>query len=294
LDFLVCLLCCSVHTHFDHWRSVLGFRSFKDTDNVVCVASKQDGAITVPSKGQGLSIGRLGVKFWDVLVQLGNEGLALEVPDLDSCFSCSTEPILGGTEDQLADGISTFKRVQMFSFIEIPQTNRAISSSRSTEGAIRRDSHTVHIGRVTNKVSAKFAILKIPHLDHLVPTTRYNGRVLGVGRESNTTDPLRVTLIFDGVLALTKCIPKLDGLITRARDNLSVVSREGNAENVFGVSNKTSCSGTKIQIPKAKCTIPRTRKSELTIRGEGKVLDEVRVASKCLAWYSIVLVRLSR
>ena len=42
----------------------------------------------------------------------------------------------------------------------------------------------------------------------------------------------------NGVLALSKSVPQLDGLVAGSRDDLSVVSREGDRENVLGVGNE--------------------------------------------------------
>lgn len=47
-----------------------------------------------------------------------------------------------------------------------------------------------------------------------------------------------MTTHLDGVLANSKSVPQLDGLVAGARHNLTVVSREGHAQNILGVSNK--------------------------------------------------------
>lgn len=36
----------------------------------------------------------------------------------------------------------------------------------------------------------------------------------------------------DGVFALSESVPQLDGLVSRARHDLTIVGREGNAEHV--------------------------------------------------------------
>jgi len=65
-----------------------------------------------------------------------------------------------------------------------------------------------------------------------------------------------VTLVFDGVLALTEGVPETDGLITRSRDDLSVVSGEGNAQNILGVSNESLGGGSCVEVPETKSVIP--------------------------------------
>jgi len=77
-------------------------------------------------------------------------------------------------------------------------------------------------------------------------------------RESNAADPFGVSLIFDGVLALSKSIPKLDGSVSRSRNDLSVISGESNAQNVLGVSNKSSSGGSGVKIPQSEGSVPRS------------------------------------
>ena len=76
------------------------------------------------------------------------------------------------------------------------------------------------------------------YLHKFIPSTGDNDWVGGVGRESDIRNPFCMCFFTDGVLALTKSIPKLDGLITRSRYNLSVVSREGNTQYIFGVTSE--------------------------------------------------------
>ena len=42
----------------------------------------------------------------------------------------------------------------------------------------------------------------------------------------------------DGVLADTESVPQLDGLISRSRHDLTVVGREGDAQDILGVTDK--------------------------------------------------------
>ena len=64
------------------------------------------------------------------------------------------------------------------------------------------------------------------------------------------------TLISDGVLAFTKGVPQLDGLVSRPRNDLSVVNGEGNGENVLGVADESSGSFTRVDLPKSEGTVP--------------------------------------
>jgi hypothetical protein len=196
------------------------------------------------------------LEVWVVLSKISNEGLALEIPDLDRRVGGSAEPVSSWGEDKGVDDITSLKRVQVLSFVEVPQSDSTVLATRSAKRTVRRDGNGIDVSRVSSKVGLKLAGLEIPYLDVLVPASRYNGWVLSVWRETDAANPFSVSLIFDGVLALSKSVPELDGSVSRSRDDLSVVSREGNTQNILGVSNKTSGGSTKVQIPETKSTVP--------------------------------------
>jgi len=126
------------------------------------------------------------------------------------------------------------------------------------------------------QVGSKLAVSQVPDLDHSIPSSGDDDGVLR--RESNAADPLGVSLILDGVLALSESVPELDGLVSRSRNDLSVVRRESNAQDILGVSNESSSGDSSVEIPKSKSSVPRSRQSELAIRGDDDILDEVRVS----------------
>jgi len=74
-----------------------------------------------------------------------------------------------------------------------------------------------------------------------------------------------MSLLGDSELAVTKSVPELDRAIAGSGDNLSVVGREGNGENVVGVTNKASCGGTGRELPEAESLVPRSRESVSTV-----------------------------
>jgi len=69
---------------------------------------------------------------------------------------------------------------------------------------------------------------------------------------------------------------------------LSVVNREGNAQDVLGVTDETASGGTEVQVPQSERTVPRGGESELTIRGDDNVLDDVRVSSQSTASITVL------
>jgi len=68
---------------------------------------------------------------------------------------------------------------------------------------------------------------------------------------------------------------------------LSVVSREGNAQNVLGVANESSGGGARVQVPQTESSIPRARESELAVRRDDDILDEVGVSLEGSPWDTV-------
>ena len=98
-----------------------------------------------------------------------------------------------------------------------------------------------------------------------------------------------MTIFNDVVLALSKSVPELDGLVSGGRDDLTVIGRERDTQDIVGVSNKALSGGTSVQVPQTKSLVPRGRQGKLTIRGDDNVRDKVVVTSKGFARNTIVL-----
>lgn len=82
-----------------------------------------------------------------------------------------------------------------------------------------------------------------------------------------------MSLLGDGELAVSKGVPQLDGPVAGSRDNLSVVGREGNGEDVVGVSHESASGGTGGQLPEAESLVPGGGKGVCTVRRDN--LDSV-------------------
>jgi len=230
---------------------------FPDSDIVVCVTSKQGGSISAPCKGNGSRVlFALGLEFSSSVLEISNEVLAFEIPDLNSLVSTSAQPVSSWAEDEGVDDLSGFEGVEVLAFVQVPESGSAVSASRGTQRTIRRDGDTVDVSSVSRQVGSQLAVGQVPDLDLFVPSTGDDDRVLCVWRESNTAHPVTVSLILDGVLALTEGVPQLDGLVSRSRDDLSVISREGNTQNILGVSNESSGGGSVVQVPQSESSVP--------------------------------------
>jgi len=266
---------------------------FPDSDQIVRVTSKESAAIVAPSNSETSWVGNLGLEVRVVLVEFSNQSLALKIPDSDSRVGGSAQPVASWGEGERVDDVSTFEGVQVLALIEIPQSDATVFSSRSAQGTVRRDSDSVDVTRVTSQVVLQLAVTQVPDLDERVPTTRDDHWVGSVWREADSAGPFSVSLFFDGVLALTQGVPQLDGLISGGGDDLSVVSRESNAQDVLGVTDEAAGGGSKVEVPQSQGAIPRARESKLTVRRDGEVRNKVRVSMERLLWDTVALFRLT-
>ncbi|KAK7960886.1 hypothetical protein PG988_012100 [Apiospora saccharicola] len=73
-----------------------------------------------------------------------------------------------------------------------------------------------------------------------------------------------MALVGDGLLAVTEGIPQLDGMITRARNDLAVVGRKRDGENVVGMVNKSAGGDAGGELLETEGLIPRGKQSVRT------------------------------
>lgn len=135
-----------------------------------------------------------------------------------------------------------------------------LSHSRSSEVANTKGNPDHH--------SRERRIVGNTHLDELVPASRDDDGVLGVGGEADARDPLGVALVGDGVLAVTEGVPELDGSVARTRDDLAVVCGEGDGEDVVGVADEAAGGDTGGELPEAEGLVPGRGQGVGTVRGD--------------------------
>ena len=116
------------------------------------------------------------------------------------------------------------------------------------------------------------------HLDDLVPSGRDDDGVHRVRREANARDPLGVAVLGDVELALSERVPQLDGAVTRTRNDLAVVGRERDREDVRGVADEPAGGQTRVEVPETQGLVPRGREGKLAVRRDDDVRDEAVVA----------------
>lgn len=89
-----------------------------------------------------------------------------------------------------------------------------------------------------------------------------------------------MSLVGDGVLAVTEGVPQLDGAVTRTGHDLAVVGREGHGQNVVVVSNEAASRLAAGQLPQAESLVPRGGEGVGAVGGDDTVGHNVRVAVK--------------
>mmetsp|Transcript_11114 Transcript_11114/g.15943 ORF Transcript_11114/g.15943 Transcript_11114/m.15943 type:complete len:361 (+) Transcript_11114:135-1217(+) len=261
-----------------------------DADEVVSVAGEEGSTVSGPSKGDALNGSGLGVLAFllgllflgvgELRFQVGDASLGFEVPDHDRGGGGSTEPVPDGREHKSVDNVTGFEGRQVAAFVEVPQVCSAVFATGSAQRTIRGDGYGVDVASVAKKVGAELAVVEVPDLDNAVPAGRNDQRNLKVRAEADTGNPFFVAIFLDGVFALSKSVPQVDGTVTGAGHNLTVVRRECNGENVLGVANEAAGGGAGVEVPQTESAIARARQSKLTIGRDGDVLDGVGVAGE--------------
>lgn len=99
-----------------------------------------------------------------------------------------------------------------------------------------------------------------------------------------------MTLLLNGEFTISQGVPQFNGLVTRSRHDLSVVGRERNRENVTGMSDKSLCRVSGVEVPKSQGRIPGSRKGVLTVRRNDTVGNESVVSLQRTSWYSVLLI----
>ena len=91
-----------------------------------------------------------------------------------------------------------------------------------------------------------------------------------------------MAILLDGELALTEGVPELDGLVTGSGNDLTVIGRERDREDIVGVANEATGGQTGVEVPKTEGLVPGSGQSELTIGGDDNILDGRVVSVKGL------------
>lgn len=258
------------------------------TDEVISVSSEQVGAISGP--GQAGAVGHKGVLAHrgNIDLELVNQALGLQIPDLDALGGGGAQPVSVGGEHEGVDDVTSLKNVQALALGQVPKHGGTVLATGSAQRAIGGDGHGVQVASVALEVGAESAVGQRPDLDQLVPAGRHDdGGSLGRG-EAHAGDPLGVALVLDGELAVAEGVPQLDGAVTGSRDDLSVVGAEGDGQDILGVIHEAAGAAATVDLPQTEGTVPGAGQGVLAIGGDHDVGDEVVVASEGATGIAVV------
>jgi len=93
-----------------------------------------------------------------------------------------------------------------------------------------------------------------------------------------------VSILFDVEFTFTEGIPEFNRLVTRARDDLPIISAEADRQNIGSVPDEFPGCLAVVQVPKTEGVIPRSGKSELAVRRDNDVGNEVVVSVENTFW----------
>jgi len=231
-------------SHNPHSENLCPRHNTPSPNQVVSVTGEQGLTICTPCQTDTLWLSALLSDGLEVWLQLINLALLLQIENDDAARGGSAEPVSVGGENKGVDLVTGSQGVKVLGFVQVPQHGGSVLSTRGTERSIWGDGDGVDVTRVSNVVGLETAAGELPDLDQLVPTRANNDWVLRVWAESDTRNPLRVTLLSDGEFAVSKGVPEFDGTVAGSRNDLSVVCGEGNGENIVGVADKSAGGGT--------------------------------------------------
>lgn len=211
-------------------------------------------------------------------LEVNNEFFAWQVPDLNSGFSTQYEPVFLGSEENAVDGWVDFSLSEVLSFNQVPDDCETVFATRGEIRGLWSHIERVNLGLVSNEGVLKAHGLVIPDLDSLVPRGGDNNWVLGILVELNAWNPVSVSVLLNGELALSNSVPDLQVLVSSTASDLSVIGWEGDSENVSAVTNESSAGNSFLQVPESEGSVPGSAQGISAILRKSDITDEVSVA----------------
>ena len=99
-------------------------------------------------------------------LELLDNDLLLQIPDLDDGASGSTEPVSVGREGESVDLVTSLEGVKGLGLLgsNVPELGLAVSATGSAEGTVGGDVDGVEVASVASVVSLQLAVGKVPDL----------------------------------------------------------------------------------------------------------------------------------
>jgi len=175
---------------------------------------------------------------------------------VDTIFAGSGDPLSGGVEGNLADGGTSVEGSAFFlEVVQVPELDGVFLTTSGNVVAGGGDGQGVNV-LVVSLEGVLDQEVRVPDLESAVPTSRSEVGSLGDGGVSDAGDPIGVVVLLVGVLAFGNGVPELEGLVSTARDNLSVVVGEGDSVDFLLVANEDSGGLADSEIPESEGLVP--------------------------------------
>jgi len=97
-----------------------------DADVAVRVAREESGAVGRPAERDAMVDHRLLADGREVGGELVDDGLGLEVPDLDARVRRRAQPVAVGREDHRVDNRVGLQRVEVLALVQVPEHRGAV------------------------------------------------------------------------------------------------------------------------------------------------------------------------
>jgi len=145
---------------------------------------------------------------------------------------------------------------QPFSVDKIPDHDLSVVRSGGEVRRVVNHIDGVNLGFVSHEGVHKLHVGVVPNLDSLIPRCgNANSGFLGVV-ESDARDGIGVSVLVNSVFAFGLNVPDFDLVIASTGKDLSAICREGNGENITGVTDELGDSLSSGNVPKSDGTIP--------------------------------------
>lgn len=134
-----------------------------DSDDVVGVTSEQVLTVSRPGQRDGLwllSLSRNGELWLQLVQQLS----LLQVEDLDTGSSGSSQPVSGWRESQSVNLRRSVQGVQGLVGVQVPQDDDTVLTSGSVQRSIWGDNNTGNVTGVADEVSVELVLVQVPRL----------------------------------------------------------------------------------------------------------------------------------
>merc|ERR1712078_568584 len=127
-------------------------------DEAVRVARVEDRAVGGPADRRAVGRRRVLAHGRELGLELVDDDLALQIPDLDRERGGGAEPVAVRREDERVDDVARVERIQTLALVEVPEHGRAVLAAGRAERAVGRDGHGVQVPGMTIQVRAQLAV----------------------------------------------------------------------------------------------------------------------------------------